>query len=131
MKKMENAITWIKRAESNLARAAVGKLDEKILYEDLCFDCQQAVEKSLKALLVLHDQEPVITHSISLLLSNIAEHIKIDIPDFVNESVILTDYAVQTRYPGFYEPVTEDEYKTALQLATLVLDWVKKEMENK
>ncbi len=131
MKKKENALTWIKRAESNLARAGVGKSDEKILYEDLCFDCQQAVEKSLKAVLVLYDQEPVITHSIALLLGNIVENINIDIPDFVNESVILSDYAVQTRYPGFYEPVTEEEYKTALQLATQVLNWVKKEIENK
>jgi len=131
MKKTENAAIWLKRAESNLARAEAGKTDKKILYEDLCFDCQQAVEKSLKALLVLHDQEPVITHSIGLLLSNIEENIKIDIPDFVNESVILTDYAVQTRYPGFYEPVTKDEYKTALKFAVQVLNWAKKEIENK
>lgn len=130
MKKTENALIWLRRAESNLARAAVGKADQRILFEDLCFDCQQAVEKSLKALLVLHGQETIITHSIALLLSNIQENIKIAVPDFVNESVILTDYAVQTRYPGFYEPVTEDEYGIALQLAGQVLEWVKKEIEN-
>lgn len=128
MKKTKNALIWIERAESNLAKAAAGKTDEKILFEDLCFDCQQAVEKSLKALLVLYDHEPVITHSLSLLLSNISEHLQIEIPEFVNESVILTDYAVQTRYPGFYEPVTEDEYLTALRIATDVLNWVKGEL---
>jgi len=129
MRKTENALIWLKRAESNLARAAIGKSDEKILFEDLCFDCQQAVEKSLKALLVLYNQESIITHSISILLSNIQEDITIVIPDFVNESVILTDYAVQTRYPGFYDAVTETEYKIALQLASQVLAWVKKEIE--
>lgn len=131
MKKTENALSWIKRAESNLAKAGVGRSDEKILYEDLCFDCQQAVEKSLKALLVLYDQDPLITHSITLLLGNIKGNINIDIPDFVNESVILSDYAVQTRYPGFYEPVTVEEYNTALQLASQVLNWVKNEIESK
>jgi len=129
MRKTENALIWLKRAESNFARAAIGKSDEKILYEDLCFDCQQTVEKSLKALLVLYNQESIITHSISLLLSNIQEYIPIVIPDFVNESVILTDYAVQTRYPGFYEAVIEDDYKIALHLAGQVLDWVKEEIE--
>lgn len=130
MIKKANALIWIKRAESNLARASAGRTDEKILYEDLCFDCQQAVEKSLKALLALHDKETVITHSIGLLINNISDTIGMDIPGVVNESVILTDYAVQTRYPGFYEPVTEADYQTALHLASQVLDWVKKIIEN-
>ncbi len=131
MKRTENALVWISRAESNLARAAIGKSDDKILYEDLCFDCQQAVEKSLKALMVILDIEPIITHAIGLLLGSIEDKCDIEIPPFVNESVILTDYAVQTRYPGFYEPVTEDEYKTALHLAAQVVDWVKKEIESR
>jgi hypothetical protein len=46
---------WRIRALSNLDRARAGKIQNTILYEDLCFDCQQAVEKSLKALLVAHD----------------------------------------------------------------------------
>ncbi len=131
MKRTENALVWIRRAESNLARAAVGKSDDKILYEDLCFDCQQAVEKSLKALMVVLDIEPIITHAIGLLLGSIEEKSTIEVPPFVNESVILTDYAVQTRYPGFYEPVTEDEYKTALHLASQVVNWVKGEIERR
>lgn len=35
---------WLSRARSNLDRARAGKVRETILYEDLCFDCQQAVE---------------------------------------------------------------------------------------
>jgi hypothetical protein len=46
---------WLIRARSNLDRARAGKIQKTILYEDLCFDCQQAVEKSLKALLIAHD----------------------------------------------------------------------------
>jgi HEPN domain-containing protein len=34
---------WLKRAYSNLERARAGKVSEEILFEDLCFDCQQAV----------------------------------------------------------------------------------------
>jgi HEPN domain-containing protein len=129
MRKKNNALIWLRRAESNLARAAMGQTDKRILYEDLCFDCQQAVEKSLKSLIVFYDFEPVVTHSIPLLLNSIQEQIEISIPETINESAILTDYAVQTRYPGFYEPVTESEYNTALQLATLVFNWVKEKVE--
>jgi len=47
-------------------------------------------------------------------------------PDDVNKSKILTDYAVDTRYPGIYEPVSEEEYKTALKLAENVFGWANK-----
>ena len=33
----------------------------------------------------------------------------IQIPDDINKFKILTDYAVDTRYPGIYEPVSEEE----------------------
>jgi HEPN domain-containing protein len=39
---------WLKRAKSNLQIAKAGKVFDDILYEDLCFDCEQAVEKALK-----------------------------------------------------------------------------------
>jgi len=45
---------WLERAKSNLDRARYGKTSRYVLYEDLCFDCQQVVEKSLKALLEGH-----------------------------------------------------------------------------
>ena len=50
MRNLERAKEWLKRAKSNLARAKAGKVSEDILYEDLCFDAQQAAEKALKAL---------------------------------------------------------------------------------
>jgi HEPN domain-containing protein len=45
-------LEWIKRSKSNLERAKAGQVSEDILFEDLCFDCQQSVEKALKALLI-------------------------------------------------------------------------------
>lgn len=53
MKSPERAKEWLTRAKSNLARVKAGKVSEDILYEDLCFDAQQAVEKALKALCIL------------------------------------------------------------------------------
>jgi HEPN domain-containing protein len=114
---------WLRRAKSNLERAKAGKISEGVVYEDLCFDCQQAVEKSLKALLVYRDVVFPRTHSISLLLELVADA-GINIPDEIKDSVILTEYAVSTRYPGDYEPVDENEYKEAVQLAEKVIGWI-------
>ena len=44
MKNREIVEDWITRAESNHYRVRMEKILEKILFEDLCFDCQQVVE---------------------------------------------------------------------------------------
>ncbi len=36
----------------------------------------------------------------------------------------LSLYAAQTRYPGDYEPLTDEDYKEALMLAEYVYSWV-------
>ena len=65
MKKTEEVSEWLKRANSNLARAKFGKVSEEAYYEDLCYDCQQTVEKSLKGLILFLEEEIPWTHSIS------------------------------------------------------------------
>ena len=114
---------WLKRAKSNLARAKTGKLTEDILYEDLCFDLQQAAEKSLKALLIHYDIDFPKTHSISNLMT-LLENNGVDIPDEIKMAESLTDYAVTTRYPGDWEPVNENEYTIAFSLSEKVFNWV-------
>ena len=49
----------------------------------------------------------------------------------VPSEVILNDYAVETRYPGEYEPVTEVEYFEAVDIASKVIQWVKDQLKNK
>jgi HEPN domain-containing protein len=120
---------WLKRAKSNLQIAKAGKVFEDILYEDLCFDCEQAVEKALKALLVSIDVSFPRTHSIGHLLELIEEH-NINVPDEIKDSISLTAYAVSTRYPGDFEPVDEQEYQETLETAENVFNWVIKIIED-
>jgi HEPN domain-containing protein len=114
---------WLSRAQSNLDRARAGKVRDTILYEDLCFDCQQAAEKSLKAMLVAYDKESPHTHIIAHLLETL-EQSGLEIPEDVKSSSDLTEYAVHTRYPGLYEPVTAKEFREALAVAEHVHEWV-------
>jgi len=48
----------------------------------------------------------------------------IQIPEEVFEAAKLTDYAVSSRYPGIVEPITDSEYKMALESAKFVFEWV-------
>jgi HEPN domain-containing protein len=58
---------WLKRAKGNLARAKQPKPREAF-WDDLCFDAQQAAEKSIKAVLVLRQIEFPRTHNVRALL---------------------------------------------------------------
>jgi HEPN domain-containing protein len=123
MKNREIILNWLKRARSNLERAKMGKVTQGILYEDLCFDAQQAVEKSLKAILIKLNQSFPKTHSIGILLKLI-EEAGVEIPKNINQAKLLTAYAVDSRYPGDYEPVSKEEYEEALKIAEDVFKWL-------
>ena len=122
MKNPERAKNWLQRAKSNLARAKAGRITPEILYEDLCFDAQQAAEKALKALCILHEIIFPKTHDIAYLIE-LLEKGSVAIPEDVQEAKLLTGYAVEIRYPGDYEPVDETDYLNAVEIAKKVLKW--------
>jgi HEPN domain-containing protein len=117
--------TWLARAKSNLSIAQRSDI-EGIFFEDLCFEAEQAAEKALKALLIYVSGEYLKVHSFSLLLSQLGVYLSI--PEDIKESVELSDYAVQTRYPGDYYPVGEEEYHRAIDLAERVVKWVEEQI---
>jgi HEPN domain-containing protein len=112
---------WLKRAQSSLALAKITR-PKDALWEDLCYHAQQAAEKALKAVLVEKKITFRFVHDINELIDTLEEHGQ-KTPEQVKRSVILTGYAVATRYPGNYEPVSKDEWKDAVTLADAVVSW--------
>jgi len=113
---------WLRRAKSNLIRARLPKHKE-VFWEDYCFDAQQAAEKALKGLLLFQKIPFRFVHDIAELLT-VLEQNGISLPESIRASAELSDYAVEARYPGPMEPITEDEYKEAIEMAEEVVSWV-------
>ena len=113
---------WLRRARSNLARAKADRDLAEVLYEDLCFDAQQAAEKAVKAILVKQQISFPKTHDIIDLLTLLQEG-GVDTPGEIRQAGILTEYAVDARYPGLSEDVTEQEYLEAVELAERIFRW--------
>jgi hypothetical protein len=61
------------------------------------------------------------------LLTGLNRH-GVEIPQCLKEAAALTDYAWGARYPGFGEPVTEEEYREALYQAETVIAWAEKQI---
>ena len=127
MKNLDRANEWFQRAKSSMARAKAGKVSSEILYEDLCFDAQQAVEKALKSMCVFYEIVFPKTHDIAYLIE-LLEKGGVIVPDNVQGAKMLTGYAVETRYPGDYEPVYEEDYFTAVEISEKVLRWVQEKI---
>lgn len=113
---------WIERAESSLALARMQ--GEGIDLEDLCYQAQQSAEKALKAVFLARGARYPYSHNIDLLLQGL-EALGLEIPEPVDSATQLTRYAVDTRYPAFFDPVSEAEYRQALRMAEAVLAWVR------
>ena len=114
--------SWLQHARSNLMLAEKAGRLKGILFEDLCFNAQQAAEKAFKAVCVKHNLEFPKTHSLVRLM-DILERGGINIPANIKEADILSQYAVESRYPSLSEEITREEYKEALELAARVVFW--------
>lgn len=118
---------WLQRAHSALKLGKAGLRTPGVLPEDVCFHAQQCAEKALKGYLTYLTIQHPRTHVLEVLLDLLKIH-GIQVPANVDEAFELTQFAVQTRYPGEWEPVTKSEARHALERATLVLTWVESQI---
>lgn len=82
----------------------------------VCFHCQQAVEKCLKAFLVRHDQDVPRTHDLPHLIAMCAAH-RPDLAGIEDDARTLTDYAVETRYADDWRDIPVAEAREAMDTA--------------
>jgi len=111
---------WLRRSQTSLALARVQ--GEGVLLEDLCYQAQQAAEKAMKAIYIARGKEFLLTHDLDRLAMGL-ELIGIEITEPVEQATILTRYAMDTRYPGGFEPVSAAEHQEAIHLAETVIAW--------
>lgn len=119
---------WLNRARSNLAKARSTFRTPEIYLEDLCFDAQQAAEKAIKAVLIHLGVRFPYVHDLAQLLA-LVEQAGQNTSESIRRAASLSDYAVETRYPGLSEPVTGQEYDEAVAIAEEVVRWAQEIIE--
>lgn len=101
---------WLKKGDDDFTVAARLFGEEDMPRSIVCFHCQQAVEKWLKALIIAQAGDPPKTHDL-VLLSNLVV-LDQDAHHVIKECALdFMEYAVELRYPGDYEPTREDIVK--------------------
>jgi len=120
----EFIVPWIQRAENDILTARhLAENMRPVPMEIVCFHCQQAAEKYLKAFLIWNNQEPPKTHDLIELAKLCSDFDK----DFLLLSLkceYLIPFATRTRYPGASDLEDEDT-KKALVYAQDIIDLIK------
>ncbi len=116
---------WLIRARSNLALARNDTVGA--LFEDHCFDAQQAAEKAIKAVFVHRGVGFPYVHDLEELLKRL-ERSGVKIPKYVKQSDELSRFAIETRYPGLTAPVTKREHRRAVRIAEAVVRWAERQI---
>ena len=97
---------------------------EVIPYDTVCFHCQQAAEKLLKAYLVGNQKPYPITHDLFLILEKILP-LNSNAESLRDVLAILNPYAVEIRYPDDWFMPSEEDAKEAREAVESVLRWLK------
>ena len=121
------------QAEALLAAGLRDRLTLRLLRESgeapeeaIGFHAQQACEKFLKAVLVMHGLIFERTHDLAILFSLCGTH-RIQVPAARDDLRLLNNFAVRFRYEACTVPLI-DESETATLVETLK-DWAEREVE--
>ena len=117
---------WFQHADSDLELARSN--DGKVLLGHRCFHAQQAAEKALKAVFVARGVDFPFIHDIDELIDTLRDG-GVDVPVSLEAADALSNYAVDSRYPGIPPPkISENDRQQAIALAQSVVDWAKEEV---
>jgi len=115
----ELARQWVAKAEQDYGLAEHLLSEGSPYLEAIGFNCQQASEKYLKALLTLRQAPFPKTHNLGELLDLIAA-LDRDLAHSLRQITTLNPYAVGYRYPAEFPEVTREDARAAFDLATHV-----------
>lgn len=123
---------WLEEAKWDLENAEILYDNER--FSTSAFQSQQAAEKAVKALLFRYNLNGW-GHSVSNLFKKYQERTERTIKDVKNIAFRLDKHYIPTRYPDSlpgiapHEAYTQEEAKSAIEQASMIIKFVEKEID--
>ena len=126
---VRDALRWLRFSDEDLDAALQLIRGTPPAPRQACWLCQQAAEKALKAALVLEDIDFLYTHDLDALRNLLPKGWTVR--DTHNDLSELTEWAVESRYPGdWLEPTYADAIRAESE-ARLVHDSITAEFKRR
>ena len=120
----------VRKAEHDLEAASrIMAIEEGCPFDTVCFHCQQAAEKSLKAWLIAQDQPFPLIHDLEELIALCVTR-ESRFNELANDAAALNPFAITVRYDAEFWPSTE-EAAEALARARRFYDFVQAHWSNR
>lgn len=127
---LQDAKEWLVFAETDYGVAArLFEVYRPLPLEIICFHCQQAAEKAVKAVITLYGSPGGLpkSHDVLLLLNQIKNRVTIE-NELLSFADILTPYGIVMRYP--HELFLEERHaKKAIEMAAAFIRWAKEQIK--
>ena len=123
-----NVAEWIRYARMDYDAAMHLRSFHPMPIEIICYHCQQAAEKALKAVLIYHGKEVPYIHD-TIRLWELATPLEPRLSPLELPSSRLTDFATLTRYPNKLE-LSERDMKEALDDARAIVEAIEALYQN-
>lgn len=118
---------WFRVAETDLDSAEFLQGMKPIPVEVICYHCQQSAEKHLKGFLALKGEAIEKIHDL-VRLNKICQKYDKDFESIKEDCLMLTDYAVNIRYP-FPMDINEADMHLALKSASKIRDFLSEKVK--
>ena len=114
---------WIQFAREDLIVAKEILKSDFPVYRAACFQCQQSIEKYLKAYQIFFEIRIIKTHDLSAIIDTLVEYDK-TIESYKGTLNAITNYAVTYRYPDDFEDLTKENVEVAILIATEIEKYI-------
>lgn len=121
-------VSWIEKAEKDLLSDERALDFDDPVTEAVCFHSQQSVEKYMKAYLIFLDIYFPRTHDLGQL-GKLIETKDTYFETLKYEADLLSDYAVEIRYPDDFNEPTLDETRNSILIAEKIINYIKQKIE--
>ena len=126
MHNFDDAKSWVTFAQRDYDVAVhLSKTFHPMPIENICYNCQQAVEKALKAVLIYFTDDCPKTHDIGSL-HKLCKEYSTEIELTTSIARTLTRFATKSRYPDDVNDFTEADTVLGLKYAGQILEQVGK-----
>lgn len=114
----EKAVRWLSMACGDLATAEAAQADWRVPARNVAFHAQQAVEKALKAALVLEGKAAPKMHDLDQLRDRLPAGWRVRKTH--RDLARLSQYAVEARYPDDVPPITKLQSSASFRQARTI-----------
>lgn len=115
-----NALEWFRYAVQDFVAAESALREGSFAPRHVCFLAQQAAEKAIKALLIQYRVEYPYTHDLDYLIGLLPLTATLGGSDIGLSR--LTEWAIESRYPGAWSEANQHDAASALEQAQKVIE---------